>query len=74
MNLIRINTTAFEEEDFFLITDLDEQDILDVLSPVVFQERLSDKNYTNDDLFFVLKKCYPSRHIQMFHEINRMRV
>ena len=39
MKLFKINTTAFDEEDFFIITDLKEQDITEVIQPIVNAER-----------------------------------
>ena len=40
MDLFRINTTAFEDEDFFLQTDLSKEQIKKVIAPIVLLERL----------------------------------
>ena len=63
MNIFRINTTAFEEEDFYLMTDLSEQDIIEVITPLVNQERDGYEKYDNDDLVYALEKRFPNAHI-----------
>ena len=65
MRVIRINTTAFEEEDFFLLTTLTDQEISDVVLPIVNTEREGEVYYDNDDLVSALKEKYPSESIQM---------
>lgn len=39
LNLLRINTTAFMEEDFLLMTSLTEKQIIEVIKPIVEKER-----------------------------------
>ncbi len=39
MNIFRISTTAYEEEDFYLHTEIDEVDIVEVVTPIVNAER-----------------------------------
>jgi hypothetical protein len=73
VQLISVSTTAFQEEDLLLVTDLDEQEILDIIEPIVFAERSNDGvPYDNDDLFIALKNAYPSNLIQYYTEPNRM--
>jgi hypothetical protein len=72
MNFIQISTTAYVNEDFFLVTELDEQDIIMVITPIVNMERDGYIEYTNGNLFLALKKAYPSKHIQMFYEAKRI--
>jgi len=63
MKLFRINTTAFEEEDLIVITDLTEQDITEVVSPLVNAERDGYEEYDNDILLASLIKRYPQNTI-----------
>ena len=63
MNIFRINTTAFEEEDFYLMTDLSEQDIIEVINPLVNQERDGYEKYDNESLVYALEKRFPNAHI-----------
>jgi hypothetical protein len=72
MKVIRINTTAFEEEDFHLLTDLSEDDLYEVIMPIVNEERDGEDEYDNETLVFALKKRYPYSLVQMIdiEEIN----
>lgn len=69
-NLIQINTTAFEEEDFLLLTTLTEKEISDVLTPIIDKIRESDNWYCNDDLVGFLTDAYPSEIIQHYSTSN----
>jgi len=69
MNIFRINTTAFEEEDFFLLTDLSEEQIEKVITPIVLKERQSGDEedfYDNDDLTNALIEAYPDAVIEQY--------
>jgi hypothetical protein len=66
MNIFRVNTTAYEEEDFFLMTDLTEQQIAEVLTPIVELERNEIKEYDNNDLVENLELAYPSAFIKEY--------
>jgi hypothetical protein len=55
MRVIRINTTAWEEEDFYLVTTLDDNQISDIIQPIVS----SSSEYDNETLINALKKEYP---------------
>ena len=39
MRVIRINTTAWIDEDFYLLTTLDDDQIAEVIQPIVNAER-----------------------------------
>lgn len=49
LRLVVINTTAFSEENLTLITDLTDEQIFDVVTPIVEVERDGGDNYYNDD-------------------------
>lgn len=68
----KIRTTAYKEEDFYLLTDLSEQDIIEVIMPLVNADRDGYREYDNDILFAELKNRYPSKHIEMFVEIDEI--
>jgi uncharacterized protein YxjI len=68
MNAYKINTTAYSEEDFFLITDLTGEEIGDVIYPIVFAEREQDIDYTNEEIVKELKKKYPKRSIRAYEQ------
>ncbi len=68
MNAYKINTTAYSEEDFFLITDLTGEEIGNVINPIVQSEREDDIDYTNEQIVKELKKRYPKRSIKAYEQ------
>ena len=73
LQMIQVNTTAWDEEDFFLLTDLTEAQISEVIQPIVEESRANEVEfeenedaYTNEDLFQALKKQYPKATIHFF--------
>ncbi len=66
MRIARINTSAFEEEDFFLLTNLTNNQIKKIIKPMVIEERKTDEIFSNDDYFWALKEAYPSDTIEFF--------
>jgi len=74
MNIFRINTTAFVEEDFFLQTDLSEQQIVDIIYPIVLDERNENIDYNNDDLVYALELAYPNAIVEHLTEIETITI
>ena len=74
MRVIRINTTAWEEEDFYLLTTLTDDQIIEVVKPIVQAERDGDECYDNEDLFAVLKDVYPNEHVDMYVEFDKLKI
>ena len=72
MNLFLVNTTAYSEEDFILATDLTDQEIVEVINPIVNAERDGYETYTNDDLFLALKKRYPNAEIVFATHLDKI--
>lgn len=72
MRVIRINTTAYSEEDFFLLTTLTDEQISEALEGIIFNERFSGKEYDNEDLFRVLTFSYPDEKIIMYNDIETL--
>jgi hypothetical protein len=70
MQVFRVNTTAYEEEDFYLLTDLNEEDILEVVTPIVNAERDGYEDYDNELLLDALIKRYPRKKIELYTEFN----
>ena len=60
IRLVEINTTAFEEENIMLITDLTDEKIKKVIIPIVEQERNDEGEYHNDTLCEALREAYPT--------------
>ena len=72
MKVYKISTTAYEEEDFFLLTDLTEQDITEVIHPIVMAERDGEDEYDNSTIINALHKRYPKNKITMFTEFEEL--
>jgi hypothetical protein len=74
LRLVNINTTAFEEEDFKLVTDLTDEQIREVISPIVEAERNDVEGedesvfYNNDTLVSALKEKYPTSVIIYYQD------
>jgi hypothetical protein len=71
IRLVTISTTAFDDEDFILLTDLTDKKIEAVIKPIVDAEREGegeDNFYDNEALFWALKDKYPNNIISMYTE------
>jgi hypothetical protein len=66
LRIVEINTTAYEEEDFLLLTDLSDEQIKSIIVPIVGMERDDDIEYCNDELVEELKKTFPSNYIEHY--------
>lgn len=60
MQIFRIKTTAWEEEDLVLLTTLSETQIQKVITPIVYREREGGEFYDNEELLYALQQEYPN--------------
>lgn len=60
MQIYRIKTTSWEEEDLVLLTTLSEAQIEKVIAPIVYREREGGEFYDNDELLYALQQEYPN--------------
>ncbi len=73
MRVIRINTTAYSEEDFYLLTTLSDEQISKCLDNIISDERNGvGLEYDNEDLFRVLTFSYPDEKIIMYNDIETL--
>jgi hypothetical protein len=72
MKAFEINTTAWDEENFVLFTDLTESQIVDVITPIVMAERKFGDEYTNDDLIDALIEAYPRNKVYAYQNNNKI--
>jgi hypothetical protein len=72
MRVIRIKTTAWLEEDFYLVTTLDDDQIIAVIQPIVKMEREGEEYYDNQSLVDALRKEYPTAHVDMYQEFDEL--
>lgn len=66
MKAFEINTTAWNEENFILFTDLTDSQITDVITPIVMRERKFGEEYTNDSLIDALMDTYPDNKVYSY--------
>jgi hypothetical protein len=75
MNIFRINTTAYKEEDFFLMTELSKEQIEGVITPIVLIERNNaEEVYYNDDLVRALELAYPNAIVEHLTQIETITI
>ena len=72
MRVIRISTTAWAEEDFYLLTTLDDDQIAEVIQPIVNAERDGYEQYDNDVLLQALKDRFPLEYSDMYIEFYKL--
>jgi len=70
MKIFRVSTTGYKEEDFYLQTELTEEDIVEVITPIVNAERDGYEEYDNEVLLNALIKRYPRKKIELYSEFN----
>ena len=68
MNIFKIQTTAYEQEDFYLHTELEEEDIVEVINPIVNAERDGYEVYDNESILIALEKRFPKKKIELYVE------
>jgi len=66
MKAFEINTTAYDEENFVILTDLNKIQIKKVLEPIVNREREFDEYYDNDMLIDALLDAYPENQFYAY--------
>jgi hypothetical protein len=72
MRVIRINTTAFEEEDFYLLTTLTDEQIAEVIQPIVNADRDGYEEYDNESIWRALTERFPLEFVEMYNEFETL--
>jgi len=70
MQVFRINTTAYEEEDFYLMTTLSPSQIKSVIEPMVHNERVNDEFFENDEYVLELIKRFPRDEVRLYTDFE----
>jgi len=72
IRIVEVNTTAFEEENFILLTDLSDEQIEEVIKPIVDKERNETDEeefyYDNEELFNSLEQAYPNNIVIFYSD------
>jgi hypothetical protein len=74
MNIFRVSTTAYKEEDFFLHTELSEEQIIEVITTIVNAEREGLDDYDNEVLLDALQKKYQRKKIEIYTEFDTITI
>jgi hypothetical protein len=69
MRVVRINTTAYQEEDFYLLTTLDDSQIAEVIQPIIN----SSKFWDIETLHEAFKKEFPNKIVDFIAEIDTLK-
>lgn len=68
---VEVNTTAFKEENFILVTNLTDEEIENVIRPIVEKERNETDEeeyyYDNVELVGALQEVYPKNLILVYY-------
>ena len=72
MQVYRINTSAWNEEDFHLLTTLTEEQVKSVIAPMVHSERVNDFLYDNEDYVAELKKQFPNEQVDIYYQFETL--
>lgn len=72
MQVYRINTSAWDEEDFHLLTTLTEEQINSVIAPMVHSERENDFLYYNEDYIAELQKHFPNEQVNVYYQFETL--
>lgn len=72
MQVYRINTSAYEEEDFYIMTTLSPSQIKSVIEPMVHNERVNDEFFENDEYVLELRKRFPREEVRLYSEFETL--
>lgn len=74
MNIFRVSTTTYKEEYFFLQTELEQEDVIEVITPIVNAERDGYEDYDTEYLLDALKKRFPRKKIELYQEFDTITI
>lgn len=72
MRIFKISTTAYEEEDFYLMTTLSEEQIKNAIKQIVMRERDGEEEYDNEMLLDAIKKKYPRSQADIINSFQNI--
>lgn len=72
MRVIRISTTAYKEEDFYIATTIEENDIVNILQPIIDLERNGGDTYYNETLVHALQNAFPLEYVKYHIEFDKV--
>jgi hypothetical protein len=73
-NVVEIKTTAYDEENFILVTTLSDEQIQNVILPIIMDERDFQVEYDNEQLLQALRNTYPNASIEMITTLKVLEI
>lgn len=74
-NVVRVNTSAWKEEDFYVLSTLTEYQIRVVILAMVLKERASGELlYDNEDYITALREEYPMNVIKWYSNFDTITI
>jgi hypothetical protein len=70
MQVFKINTSAWAEEDFYLMTSLSEEQVRKIIQPMVDYERENEILYDNEDYISALQSKHPKATIVLYYNFE----
>ena len=70
LNVLEINTTAYSDENFVLVTSLTDEQLEAVIVPIVLRERTDGTEYNNEELAEALRITYPDAIVQAIYNLK----
>lgn len=74
LNVFRVSTTAYEEEDFHLLTTLSEKQIVKIISTIVEAERNGGNFYDNETLVGTLQDLYHNDIVIFYQDFETIKI
>jgi hypothetical protein len=77
MNIYRIQTTSFDEEDFYIQTTLNDEQVRKVIEPIVESEREDESGetfYENEYYVTKLSEEYPNEVVEFYQEFETITI
>jgi hypothetical protein len=68
MNIFKIVTSNWDEEEFILVTQLSEKQVRSTIQPMVDEAKKEDFVFTAEEYVQVLKDAYPKSVILTYNE------
>ena len=69
--IVEVSQNSWEEENLLLLTTLTDEQITEVLKPLLEEERLCENGeviYANDDMANILSEKYPDEIVELYGE------
>lgn len=75
LRIVSVNTTAYSEENFILLTTLSDEQIEKAICPIIEKEREDSENwYDNDMLIQAIEDAYPNEICHMYDRFETLSV